>query len=526
MKIINKLAISFCILTFATSCGNVTPPIENKVVLPTSITLNPDSLTLEIGQKFRNVEVTFAPTNADQGLVWTVSDEKIAEVTQLGEVTALTPGETIVVATSKVDESVKAELKVVVNRGPLTASEKINNSLGNIKFEGEAYKELYSENQEKPGHIIKGKMTSLFTKDSYHFELGEEFDTLDYGGSQVSLWEEEGKTYQYLHNAFTNEIQKVEAKYDDGTAVAWDEFTNPMNIIKDLKFQTQENIVKLDLTNGTMRKNACKIIERVAFWPFEIDVIEDVTLKFDENRLTNISFRTIKHSDKFQECVYGASLDVVGYGEEVTSFPKPTPLIPTVEQAKLEKALKKLDDSTFVMEYKDELSTFAEGKFYKTNNAIYYNDVGGAKYSRGIVEINGEVFEVGYSFELKKIVRLNKPILNEKGEKATLKELGPSYSAISSVFYKNKENESNVFYLDDSQLCKYFGNLASNCGGPFDLGLIMSTLTEISLSESGDVNKITALYDGLTSASLTVSQLGGEITLPIDLTTLETVENF
>lgn len=178
------------------------------------------------------------------------------------------------------------------------------------------------------------------------------------------------------------------------------------------------------------------------------------------------------------------------------------------------------------MEYKDELSTFAEGKFYKTNNAIYYNDVGGAKYSRGIVEINGEVFEVGYSFELKKIVRLNKPILNEKGEKATLKELGPSYSAISSVFYKNKENESNVFYLDDSQLCKYFGNLASNCGGPFDLGLIMSTLTEISLSESGDVNKITALYDGLTSASLTVSQLGGEITLPIDLTTLETVENF
>lgn len=527
MKKISTIFVLTLATTFLSACssGKGNDEIPN-ITLPTSISIDPTELTLEIGESYREVKVSFIPTTADKSLTWTSTDSTIVEVNQLGDIKAIKAGTAKVIATSKVDENVKSELSVTVKRGPLTIKEKINNSLGNIKFEGKAYKELYGEGATEPGTILEDTMMSQFTSNSYHFELGKGFDTMDFGGQAVSLWYEEGKVYQYLHNAFTNIIEKHEALYDDGTKVSWDEFKNPMYIVKDLKADKVENELKLDTTKLETLNLARLLVERVAFWPFEAQVIDNVTLNFNETRLTNITFRTTKHSDKFQDCVYGASLNVVGYGEEVTDYPKPEPLVPTKEQMKLEKALKEIDENSFIMNYEDTFTTFALGTFYKTDDVVFFKETTSDKYSRGVCKIGDAVYEIGYSFELKKTARLSKPITKKDETNATFEENSPLFSSISSVFFKTKDGKPNSFYLEDMQLCQYFGNLISNCAGPFDTGIITSELTEVNLTEEGKLDSICAYYLDSPSATLKVSQIGGEINLPININELPIVEEF
>lgn len=526
MKIVKKFAITCLALGFLASCGTNNDDIKPSVIAPTSIMIDPNSIVLEIDQEYRELSVKFVPTTADTSLTWTSLNPEIVEVNQLGDIKALAAGETTVVATSKVDENIKAELSVKVNRGPLTVAEKINNSLGNIKFEGEAYKELYSEGKEEPGTIMKDTMMSQFTENTYHFELGDGFDTMDYGGKQTTLWCEEGTVVQYLRNAKTNTIERVETKYDDGSAPSWDNFKNPMYILKDFKAPQVADELKLDVTLLETQLMARDLVERVAFFPFESDVIQDVTLSFNETRLTNITFRTTKHSDKFQDCVYGASLNVVGYGEEVTDYPKPEPIKATDAQLKLEKAFKELDENNFVMSYQDYLMTGAAGTLYKTNSVVFFKESSSDKYSRGIAEINGEVFEIGYSSDNKALARLSTPLTNKDGTKATFKDNSPSYTSVSSVFFNTKEEKPNAFYLEDAELCQYFGNCISNCAGPFDLGIIMSNSTEVCLTDEGKVQSITALYYEEKSATLTPTQIGGDVTLPINIDELPVVESF
>ena len=76
------------------------------------------------------------------------------------------------------------------------------------------------------------------------------------------------------------------------------------------------------------------------------------------------------------------------------------------------------------------------------------------------------------------------------------------------------------------QLCQYFGNLISNCAGPFDTSIIASDLTEVNLTEEGKLDSICTYYSGLPSANLNVSQIGGEINLPINIAELPIVEEF
>ena len=76
------------------------------------------------------------------------------------------------------------------------------------------------------------------------------------------------------------------------------------------------------------------------------------------------------------------------------------------------------------------------------------------------------------------------------------------------------------------QLCQYFGNLISNCAGPFDTGIITSDLTKVNLSDEGKLDSICAYYAGSPSANLKVSQIGGEINLPINIAELPIVEEF
>jgi len=84
-----------------------------KDVAVTGIALNKDLLTLEIGETERLV-ATVLPENATtQTIVWTSTDMLVAAITQAGTVSALTQGETTIVATT-VDGNFTASSKVNV----------------------------------------------------------------------------------------------------------------------------------------------------------------------------------------------------------------------------------------------------------------------------------------------------------------------------------------------------------------------------------------------------------------------------
>jgi len=84
-----------------------------KDVAVTGIALNKDLLTLEIGETERLV-ATVLPENAtNQTILWTSTDMLVATITQAGTVSALTQGETTIVATT-VDGNFTASCKVNV----------------------------------------------------------------------------------------------------------------------------------------------------------------------------------------------------------------------------------------------------------------------------------------------------------------------------------------------------------------------------------------------------------------------------
>lgn len=66
---------------------------------PTSISVHPSSLTLDIG-KTRTLSTTITPSSADQTVTWSTSDYSVASVSQYGEVLARGSGEARITATT------------------------------------------------------------------------------------------------------------------------------------------------------------------------------------------------------------------------------------------------------------------------------------------------------------------------------------------------------------------------------------------------------------------------------------------
>lgn len=416
-------------------------------------------------------------------------------------------------------EDSKAEY--LIDIAALTVTDKINNSLGNIKFLGEAYKELYSEDGVL-GTTLEGPMMSLFTSGSYHWEAKGEFD--DFDGGESTLWHEDGKVYLYQYT-LQNEVVKVEAKYDDGTAVDWNDFINPMNLIKDATLVETEGKVNFDLTTTENMQLACDFVERIAWWQFE--ELESLTLTFNDYRITNVTFRTTMTNDKFQDCVYGASLDVVSYGEECEDYPIPEPYEMSDEKKALETALKEVDANNFVATYLADLGFYTvEGNVFKNNNCVFYEDLLDPIYSMGAVKIDNKWYELGYDFEGDRLARLSSPIeFSDSTEEVTLEDVMPLFSYVSAAFFEIDAEDSNKFIVS-GEPAYYFGGMISRCGlSQFDTTPISSDPTEVILQD-GKVDKIDFYSYGSYAGTYDITQLGGDITLPFEIESLPVVDAF
>ena len=94
--------------------GNVDPtPTPDKT--PTSISLSPSSISLEVGKTSQQITVTATPSTASNDVTWSTSDSKVATVSSSGVVTAVSKGTATITATSVYSSSVKATLSVTVN---------------------------------------------------------------------------------------------------------------------------------------------------------------------------------------------------------------------------------------------------------------------------------------------------------------------------------------------------------------------------------------------------------------------------
>ena len=81
---------------------------------PSEITLNKTELTMLVGDT-EKLEVTVTPDNASADIVWTSSDETVAQVAEDGTVSAVGEGMVVITATSALDESVYADCELIVN---------------------------------------------------------------------------------------------------------------------------------------------------------------------------------------------------------------------------------------------------------------------------------------------------------------------------------------------------------------------------------------------------------------------------
>lgn len=96
---------------------------EAELVPVESIFLSLNEVRLEVGQSKMPI-VTMYPENAtDKSEIWTISDESVATVDELGNVTALAEGSCTVTVTSKQNPEVSATIPVTVVSAPETTEE-------------------------------------------------------------------------------------------------------------------------------------------------------------------------------------------------------------------------------------------------------------------------------------------------------------------------------------------------------------------------------------------------------------------
>jgi len=100
--------------------------VAPKDIYVTSITLNPSSVNLQVGES-ESISATVKPSNAtDKGIIWESHNTNVATVSQSGKITATGVGNTTVTATAKdgsgivktIDVTVKAEEVVSDNVAP------------------------------------------------------------------------------------------------------------------------------------------------------------------------------------------------------------------------------------------------------------------------------------------------------------------------------------------------------------------------------------------------------------------------
>ena len=116
-KIILVLVVCFALLISSCSNNKATDPTDPT---PTSISINPENVFLEIGET-QQLTITVSPDNANPSVTWSSDNQDIATVSPSGEVTAVAQGQAIITAISDVAPNVTASRTIYVSLEPPTA---------------------------------------------------------------------------------------------------------------------------------------------------------------------------------------------------------------------------------------------------------------------------------------------------------------------------------------------------------------------------------------------------------------------
>ena len=127
---VTGVAVGHVVITATAVDGSgVSHSVIIKVINPvTSITLSESKVTIFVDDTI-NIKATVNPAGATvQGLVWTSDDETIAKVYPDGDVTGISPGRTIIHATSTDGNNVVASCTIIVQARKDATSININSS--------------------------------------------------------------------------------------------------------------------------------------------------------------------------------------------------------------------------------------------------------------------------------------------------------------------------------------------------------------------------------------------------------------
>lgn len=87
--------------------------MRNPVPEPSSVTVDSVTKSVEVGSTV-NITVAVEPSEADQGITFSSSDEAVATVSNTGVVTGVAAGTATITVTSKEKSTVKADVTINV----------------------------------------------------------------------------------------------------------------------------------------------------------------------------------------------------------------------------------------------------------------------------------------------------------------------------------------------------------------------------------------------------------------------------
>ena len=93
--------------------------VTSSLVPVTGLTVTPASSNLTVGGPAQPLQAQVLPTNADQGVTWSSSDNAVATVGANGSVTAVSAGNAVITATSTANTAVSGSAMITVAAAPI-----------------------------------------------------------------------------------------------------------------------------------------------------------------------------------------------------------------------------------------------------------------------------------------------------------------------------------------------------------------------------------------------------------------------